>query len=166
MTHSIPWLFALSLLTAQVSVAQTNWPQFRGPDGQGHSSASNLPLNWSETQNVKFKTEIPGRGWSSPVIWEDQVWMTTASEDGHSLRAICVDRNSGKVVRDVEILHPSAPQHINAFNSYASPTPVIEKGRVYVCFGAHGSAALDTASGQVIWKNEQLKINHMEGPGS
>ena len=157
---------ALSWLIAGAKGAEMDWPQFRGPDGQGHSSAVNLPINWSETQNVKYKTEIPGRGWSSPVIAGDQIWMTTATQEGHSLRAICVEAKSGKIVRDVEVFHLEAPQRINAFNSYASPTPVIDGDRVYVCFGAHGSAALEAASGRVIWTNQELKINHMEGPGS
>jgi outer membrane protein assembly factor BamB len=143
-----------------------DWPGFRGPSGQGYADAKDLPVTWSETQNVKFKTAIPGRGWSSPVIYVDQVWMTTATEDGHSLRAICADKNSGKILQDVEVFHPGILQHSNALNSYASPTPVIESGRVYVCFGAYGSACLDTATGEVVWKNEELKLYHMEGPGS
>lgn len=144
----------------------TDWPGFRGPTGQGYSAAQNLPLTWSEQQNIKFKTEIPGRGWSSPVICGDQVWMTTATEEGHSLRAICVDKNSGRILHDVEVFHPARLQHSNALNSYASPTPVVEPGRVYVCFGAYGSACLDTSTGDPVWKNQDLTVFHMEGPGS
>ncbi|HSZ58024.1 MAG TPA: PQQ-binding-like beta-propeller repeat protein [Tepidisphaeraceae bacterium] len=147
--------------------AQTlDWPGLRGPTGQGRADAAKLPLTWSETQNVRFKTEIPGRGWSSPVICQNQIWMTTATEEGHSLRAICVDKESGKILHDVEVFRPETLQHSNDFNSYASPTPVIEPGRVYVCFGAYGSACLDTSTAEPIWKNEELKLYHMEGPGS
>jgi outer membrane protein assembly factor BamB len=143
-----------------------NWPGFRGPTGQGHADDAKLPLTWSETQNVKFKTPIPGRGWSSPVICQNQIWMTTAAEEGHSLRAICVDKDDGKILHDVEVFHPEILQHSNDLNSYASPTPVIEPGRVYLCYGTYGSACLDTATAQPIWKNEELKLYHMEGPGS
>jgi outer membrane protein assembly factor BamB len=146
--------------------ADDNWPQFRGPTQQGHSTSTNLPVAWSESQNIKFKTAIPGQGWSSPVIWDDQVWMTTSLNEGRSLRAICVDKNSGKVVQDVEVFAIARPEEKNPFNSYASPTPVIEKGRVYVSFGTYGSACLDTATGQPIWKNQELKLAHKEGPGS
>jgi outer membrane protein assembly factor BamB len=153
-------------LASATRAADLDWPEFRGPTQQGHSSSTNLPLTWSETEHVKFKTTIPGRGWSSPVIWGDQVWMTTALDQSHSMRAVCVDKNSGRIIHDVEVFHPQELQHTNAFNSLASPTPVIEKGRVYVSFGGYGSACLDTATGEPIWKSDELKIEHMEGPGS
>ena len=153
-------------LLAAAAVASEDWPQFRGPAGDGHSDATGLPLTWSETENVRWKTAIPGEGWSSPVVLGRQVWMTTAIEDGHSLRAICVDRETGKVLHDVEVFHIEQPPPKNTANSHASPTPVVEPGRVYVCFGTSGSACLDTATAKVIWKNTELTINHKEGAGS
>src|SRR6185369_13197669 len=102
-----------------------NWPQFRGLDGDGHSDAKGLPLTWSETQNVKWKTLIHDKGWSSPVIWGDQVWLTTATEDGKHLFALTLDKNTGGVTRDVKLFDAEQPELWKQYNSYASPTPVI-----------------------------------------
>src|SRR5580765_599427 len=121
------------------------WPQFRGPNGDGVSPATGLPVTWSETENVRWKTPIHGRAWSSPVILGNQVWMTTATPDGKELFAVAVAKDTGKIVFDPK------PQFAHAFNSYASPTPAIEPGRVYVTFGSPGTAALDTATGKVLW---------------
>lgn len=148
------------------TTAEQNWPQFRGPDGQGHSDATGLPVHWSESENVVWKTPIHGRGWSSPVVWGDQIWLTTATEDGKELFAICVDGQTGRVLRDLKLFDVAEPQHIHTFNSYASPTPVIEAGRVYVTFGSAGTACLDTADGHVVWQRRDLPCNHFRGPGS
>ena len=163
-----PLLLVIVTLSSAATprAADQNWPQFRGPTQQGHSDATELPLTWSESQNVKWKTAIPGEGWSSPVIWGDQVWMTTATEEGHSLRAVCVDKHSGKIVHDVEVFHPAQLDPKNDVNSFASPTPVIEEGRIYVSFGNYGNACLDTATGKPIWKTQELRLEHKEGPGS
>src|SRR5688572_23004291 len=88
-------IFLLLALTTPLH-AQSNWPQFRGPSGDGQAESKNLPLSWSETQNVRFKVSVPGQGHSSPVIFGNQIWVTTATEDGYSLRAICFDKTSGK----------------------------------------------------------------------
>ena len=161
-------LIALSLLVTITGAAYggENWPEFRGPGQQGHSDSTGLPVEWSESTNVKFKTVIPGEGWSSPVVWKDQVWMTTATEGGHSLRAVCVERESGKIIHDLEVFRVEKLPSKNRFNSYASPSPVVEEGRVYVCFGSMGNAAIDTATGQVLWRNNELVVEHYEGPGS
>ena len=159
-------LSALILAIVSPLAAGENWPQFRGPSGDGHSDATGLPLTWSETENVVWKTTIHDRGWSSPVVWQDQVWMTTATADGHQMFAVCVDRESGKIVHDIKVFDTENPDHIAAVASYASPTPVIEAGRVYVHFGSYGTACLDTASGAVIWTRRDLKCDHHEGAGS
>src|SRR5262245_57474677 len=83
--------------------AGDNWPQFRGPEGTGHSDARDLPLNWSETANVVWKTPIHDRGWSSPVIYGDQIWLTTSTQDGRKLYAVCIDRGTGRVIRDMKL---------------------------------------------------------------
>jgi outer membrane protein assembly factor BamB len=153
-------------LRAVLGAAGDHWPQFRGPSGNGHSDATGLPLNWSETQNVVWKTAIHDRGWSSPVIWGEQVWVTTAKEDGKELFAVCLDRTSGKVVHDVRVFDVEKPEHIAAINSYASPTPVIELGRVYVHYGTYGTACLDTATGKTLWTRRDLNCDHHEGPGA
>src|SRR5205085_9785830 len=124
------------------------------------------PTVWSESAGILWKTELPGLGHSSPVFVDRNVWMTTALNEGKSLRALCVDAESGKLLRNIEVFAPAEPPHINAKNSYASPTPVIEPGRLYVHFGTVGTACIDTASGDVLWKNTDVHWDHQEGPGS
>jgi len=163
MRISIVFLLAFPFLR---SPARADWPQFRGPDGQGHSLATGLPLQWSETTNIRWKVPIPGRGWSSPVLGGGQIWLTTALDDGHSLRALCLDQQTGKLIHDIEVFQISKPPVINGKNSYASPTPVLEPGRLYVHFGTFGTACLDTLSGKILWTNQELRLDHKEGPGS
>jgi outer membrane protein assembly factor BamB len=141
-----------------------DWPQFRGPTGQGVSDERNLPLTWSETKNVRWKTAIPGRGWSSPVIHGDRVWLTTATEEGRSLRAIAVDVNTGAIQQDVEIFRLKSPKLMNPKNSFASPTPVVDGDRVYLHFGAYGTACI-TQSGEIVWKTKLDYDNGQHGPG-
>ncbi len=161
-----PGLAFVFLLAATRGLTEENWPQFRGPNGDGHSDAHGLPLTWSEQQNVKWKTPIHGRAWSSPVIWGSQIWLTTATEDGKELFAICVDRDSGKVIHDVKLFDVEKPQFAHKFNTYGSPTPVIEEGRVYVTFGSPGTACLDTKTGKVLWERRDFECNHYRGAGS
>ncbi len=142
------------------------WPQFRGPAGDGHSEERGLPLNWSETLNVIWKTRIHDRGWSSPVIFGNQVWLTTATPDGRELYTICLDRETGRILRDMNLFHVEQPQFAHSFNTYASPTPVIENGHVYVTFGSPGTACLDTKSFQVVWERRDIECNHFRGAGS
>jgi outer membrane protein assembly factor BamB len=151
-------------LAALLAIAQ--WPQFRGPDGNGVSTATGLPTTWSETQNVRWKTPIHGRAWSSPVILGRQVWLTTATPDGKQLSALAIDKETGKIQFDLKLFDVPNPQFAHSFNSYASPTPVIEAGRVYVTFGSPGTAAIDTATGKVVWERRDLECNHFRGAGS
>ncbi len=142
------------------------WPQFRGPRGDGASISTGLPIEWSETRNVKWRTAIHGRAWSSPVIWGRQVWMSTATEDGTALSAVCVDRDSGRIEHDRILFTVERPQLGHKFNTYASPTPVIEEGRVYITFGSPGTACLDTATGRTLWERRDFECNHYRGAGS
>jgi outer membrane protein assembly factor BamB len=142
------------------------WPEFRGADGRGHASQAGLPLTWSETQHVKWKTPVHGRAWSSPVVLGGQVWVTTATEDGRQLFAVALDQATGKIVHDLKLFDVATPQYAHPFNTYASPTPVIEGGRVYVTFGSPGTAAIDTATGKVLWTRRDLECNHYRGAGS
>ena len=142
------------------------WPQFRGPDGNGVSRATGLPIRWSETENVRWKTPIHGRAWSSPVILGEQIWMTTATPDGKELSAVAVAKATGKILFDLKLFDVAKPQFAHSFNTYASPTPVIEPGRVYVTFGSPGTAALDSATGKVLWTRRDLECNHFRGAGS
>jgi len=160
-------LVGLALLVLVSAVDADNWPRFRGPNGDGHADTAKLPIKWDEKENVVWKTAIHDKGWSSPVVWGDQVWMTTAAEDGHEMFAVCVDRASGKIVHDLKIFDVAKPDELhNKTNTYASPTPAIEEGRVYVHFGSYGTACLDTHSGKPLWTRRDLKCDHFRGPAS
>jgi outer membrane protein assembly factor BamB len=148
------------------ATAGETWPEFRGPTADGRSDSHALPITWSETENVVWKTAIHDRGWSSPVIWNEQIWLTTATTDGHQMFAVCIDRETGKIVHDVKVFDTPNPEHIAEVNSYASPTPAIEASRVYVHYGTYGTACLDTATGAVLWTRRDLNCDHHEGPGS
>jgi len=143
----------------------SNWPVFRGLN-HGQAIGAEFPIEISEQKNVKWKTPIDGRGWSSPVIWGEQIWLTTATPDGKKMSAICVELNSGKVIHDSVIHENEEPAFCHPTNSYASPTPAIEQGRAYVHFGSYGTTCLDTESGDVIWQRLDLKCDHFRGPGS
>jgi outer membrane protein assembly factor BamB len=159
-------VFLVLLAALPLRAAETNWPEFRGPRGDGTSSATKLPLHWSEQQNVKWQTPIHGRAWSSPVIWDQQIWMTTATTNGRELFVVCVDRDSGRITRDLKLFDVEKPQYAHPFNTYASPTPAIEAERLYVTFGAPGTACVDTQTGQVLWSRRDLECNHFRGAGS
>ncbi len=155
--------------------ARTDWPEFRGPwcDGRatapGQTNLLGLPLHWSETENVKWKTPIPYQGWSTPVILNGQIWITTATVEGHDFFAICVDQESGKILFNQKIFHCDHPESLGAavnFNCYASPSAVLEPGRVYVHFGSYGTACLDTKTFKVLWQRDDLPCRHFRGPGS
>jgi outer membrane protein assembly factor BamB len=154
-------------LAATLTTQAEPWPEFRGPRGDGTTPARHLPVKWSATENVVWATDLPGTGWSSPVIWDKLLWLTTAKDDGHSLRALAVDAESGRLVHDVELFRVEAVEPIHSLNSHASPTPVIERDRVYCFFGRYGAACLDSQSGKVLWKNTDLAHDHGgNGPGS
>lgn len=157
------WLVAIALAQAQAS---TDWRQFRGQDGAGLSTSLGLPLTWAEGRNITWKTAIHGRAWSSPVVLGNQVWMTTATEDGHDRFAVAVDRDSGRILHDLKLFRVETPTIGHPFNSFASPTPVAEPGRVYVTFGSPGTAAIDASTGKVLWQRRDLECNHFRGAGS
>jgi outer membrane protein assembly factor BamB len=152
------------LLLLVLNLPLSDWPQFRGPTGQGHSDEQGLPLSWSETKNVRWKVAIPGRGWSSPVVQGDRIWLTTATDEGKSLRALSIDRNSGAIVQNIEVIRLKSAKLTNSKNSFASPTPVIDGERVYVHFGAYGTACL-TQSGEIVWKTRLEYDNGQHGTG-
>src|SRR5262245_36993185 len=144
--------------------AGDTWPEFNSFGGI--SQGGKAPTTWSESSNVRWKTPIHGKGWATPVVWKDQVWCATAAEDGKQLSAVCVDRESGKVVHDLKVFDVSDPEFCHPTNSYASCTPAIEEGRLYVHFGSYGTACLDTATGKTIWERRDLPCDHFRGPGS
>ena len=128
------------------------------------SEERGLPLTWSENKNVKWKVAIPGKGWSSPAIQGDRIWLTTATEEGKSLRAICVDRNTGAITQNIEVFRLKNLGPMSPKNSLASPTPVLDGDRVYLHFGAHGTACV-TQTGEIVWKTKLDYDNGQHGPG-
>ncbi len=171
MTH-IARLSTLAILTAGSLplAAAESWPDFRGPSGDGIAPGSaEPPLEWSgpEGDKIAWSTPLAGRAWSSPVVWGDQVWLTNATEDGTAMSAVCLDFDSGALVREIPPFRNEAVEPLgNPVNGYGSPSPVIEAGRVYVHFGSYGTAAIDTATGEVLWKRTDLPCRHFRGPGS
>ena len=164
-----------------VSTRPSDWPQFRGPTGDGVAPGADPPLVWSETTNVAWKISPPGRGRSSPILLGDRIWLTTALEQGvvrtrigpddmqvaeHvSLRVLCVDRATGTNLWETTLYDIPRPDPVHWLNSWATPTPVAEPGRVYCDFGTYGTACLEAATGKVLWR-QQLRLNHQVGPAS
>lgn len=149
--------------------AEADWPQFRGPFGNGHASSESvgLPVRWSEGENVRWKVGIPYRGWSTPVVMAGRVWLTTATMEGHDFFVICVDAETGEILLNKRLFHWDEPEPLgNPVNGYASPSCALEAGRVYVHFGSYGTACLDTATFEVIWERTDLPCRHYRGPGS
>ena len=166
-SNLVRYIVLLIVMTVLTGVAAAeSWPEFRGPRGDGHAPNSRIPIRWSEEQNVAWKTSLPGRGWSTPVVVGSQLWMTSASEDGHRLYALAVDRRSGELVHRLPVFTVETPQPCNAQNSFASPSPVSDGQRVYVYYGTYGVAAIDVATAKVVWSRNDLRIDHQEGPGS
>jgi outer membrane protein assembly factor BamB len=150
-----------------------DWPEFRGPTGDGHAPGQGtkpgVPLEWSESENVRWKTAIAHRGWSTPVVLGGQVWVTTATEAGHDYYAIGLDAETGEIRFNERVFRRDDPEPLGngaSMNCYATPTSLIEEGRVYVHFGSAGTACLDTSTGKVIWKREDLPCRHYRGPSS
>jgi len=173
-------LLAAGLLSATHSPA-LDWPQFRGPNGDGSAPTADPPVTWSETNHIAWKVRLTGRGRSSPITLDDRLWITSAVEQGvvrtnirsddmqiaeHiSLHAACLDTTTGKSRWDVMLFDVPHPDPVHWFNSWATPTPVAEPGRVYCDFGTYGTACLDASTGKVLWK-QQLRLDHQVGPGS
>lgn len=145
-------LTAAARLTDVPGLAAADWPQFRGPDGQGHADDANAVLTWSEAEHIRWKRPVPGAGWSSPVVSGGTVWLTTAVGGATaSLRLLGYDTADGRVTVDTEVFRQSPARLLNAKNSLASPTPIVDGDRVYVHFGAEGTAAV-TTGGRVLWR--------------
>lgn len=154
--------FLLCLGGARLLAA--DWPQFRGPTGQGISEGTGLAVSWSETENITWKKAIPGHGWSSPVVEGGQLWLTAATDGGRSLRAIAVDPESGEIFHDIEVFRQDEPSKKHRKNSHATPTPILEDDRVYVHFGHQGTAALKD-NGEILWRNRELRYEPGHGQG-
>jgi outer membrane protein assembly factor BamB len=170
-----------TMSSGNASPSGADWPQFRGPMGNGVSTATNVPLTWNSNQHVKWKSPVAGRGRSSPVLLGERIWLTTALETNIRnfaagpdrmqqaekvvIGAVCLERATGKQLYWKELFPVDNPPAVNFLNSYATPTPVAESGRLYCDFGTFGTACLDSDTGAVRWKC-QLLLEHFQGPGS
>lgn len=186
-------LSALAIATTQFTAqlpAGDHSPEWRGNNGQGHSDAVDLPESWNETEHIAWKQKLPGLGWSTPVVENGQVWVTTAIDklappaeaerrrkastnsqplrisESVSLRAVGLDLQTGEIIREVEVLSQQDPQMIHIDNTYATPSPIIENGRLYCHYGPCGIACLDINTGDVLWRNQSLVVKHENGAGS
>ncbi|MEJ2703681.1 MAG: PQQ-binding-like beta-propeller repeat protein, partial [Sedimentisphaerales bacterium] len=149
------WLAALIAIRADVCLAE-NWPYFRGPTRQGMSPEQGVPLQWSSTSNVAWKTPIPGEGWSSPIVYDDRVYVTTATDGGVSYRLLCLDRRTGAVLWNKQVLQQKAG-HKQRFNSYASSTPATDGENVYAV-ASDGSIAAISKEGAIRWMNRDYEF--------
>lgn len=171
----------LAALVFRSALAEDSWPQFRGPTGQGLATSCLVPDHFDQTSGMCWRTEIEGKGWSSPVVADGKIWLTTAIEHERTqtkvkgetkdvasrlnLRAVCVDFASGKLLHECELAEVKQAQPIHALNTYASPTPVISDGKIFCHFGTYGTWCLNAANGEVIW-HKQVVVDHSVGPGS
>lgn len=152
------------VLAGATPVLAENWPGFRGPTGQGLSTEKALPTRWSESQNVAWKTEIPGQSWSSPIVFGDRVFLTTATDNGVSGRILCLDRKSGQILWNKEVLQQPLKRKENR-NTYATPTPVTDGQRVYAVFNDGSIVAVDY-EGKTLWVNREVKFYSQHGLGA
>jgi outer membrane protein assembly factor BamB len=171
--HRSTFLIASVIFVAFTTCSRAraeNWPEFRGPTGQGHYAGKGLPIAWSTTKNVIWKRPIPGSGWSSPVVQDGRIFLTTAvpvpgSKD-QSLRALCLDTAKGTLLWQTKVFLQDGTKApgIHSKNSHASPTPLIDGKRLFVHFGHQGTACLDLA-GKVLWRNRELRYAPVHGNG-
>ena len=169
------WLLALmaAAFTPSTYASADMWNQFRGTTGDGISTTSQPPVEFDESKNVRWKTAIPDSGWSSPAIWEDEIWLTTGSDEKRELRALCVHRETGEIIKNIKVFDMVDRQVDPAYkhasphpNSPATPTPVVEADRVYVSFGSQGIACLNRMTGDKIWQRRDLRIYQPVRQGS
>ena len=155
----------LMILSLHANSQDTGWTQFRGTRTDGIAAKENIPLNWDDNV-IKWKTAIHDKGHSSPVVYGNQVWLTTAREDGSELYAICLDFETGKVIYGIRVFTTASPEEKHQLNTYATPTPCIEKGFVYVHYGNPGTACINTGTGAIVWKNSDFRCKFVQGAAS
>ncbi len=151
----------LLLLTFSRGADAENWTRFRGPNGQGVSSESDLPVKWSASENVAWKTSIPGSGWSSPIVYDNHIFLTTTTEEGVSCRVLSVNRKDGSIEWNTEV-HRQETGPKRKQNSYATPTPVTDGERVYAVFFDGTAVAVDF-DGNLVWTNSEVKFHSLHG---
>jgi outer membrane protein assembly factor BamB len=151
--------------SGQARSQDKNWTHFRGSNLNGMAVNENVPLKWDDSV-IKWKTEIHDNGYSSPVVFDNQIWVTTAKPDGKELYAVCIDFQTGGIIYDIKVFTPEIVEGKHSLNTYASPTPCIERGFVYVHYGSMGTACINTANGSIVWKRTDFKCKHVQGPAS
>jgi outer membrane protein assembly factor BamB len=170
MKSSLTLLFFLFIIGLSAcgnrDVQVDNWTHFRGSQLNGIALTENAPVTWGEESGIKWKTAIHGRGWSSPVVYADQVWVTTATTDGRELSALCLDFKTGDILYDINVFSLESSIRKHDINSFSSPTPAIEDGYVFVHYGSLGTACINTSNGNVEWTRTDIKCDHVQGPGS
>lgn len=170
MRHSNFFVFQLALFLFFViyplKSQQNNWTHFRGSDLNGISADQKAPVSWNDSTNIIWNANIEGSGWSSPVVFGNQVWVASANDNGKQMWGICLDFNSGKQIYKIDLFQPDSVQSKHSINTYATPTPCIENGYVYFHFGTYGTTCIDTNNGKVVWKRTDLNCDHVQGPGS
>jgi outer membrane protein assembly factor BamB len=160
------FIVCLSVIFTTCQSPQDNWTHFRGSKLDGIATVNNPPVKWTADSNIIWKAEIHDKGWSSPVVYGNQIWMTTALESGKELFAVCVDYKTGRIIYNIKVFTPDSVYGKHFINSYATPTPCIEKDFVYVHFGRYGTACINTHDGKVIWQRTDLVCDHVQGPAS
>ncbi len=159
-------IYAINVLVLSAGVVfAENWPQFRGPTGQGISAETGLPLRWSSTENIAWKTAIPGESWSSPIVWGDRVFLTTATDTGVSCRVLCLDRATGDILWNKEVFEQTTAGRKEGRNTYATPTPATDGNLVYTVFFDGSFAALNFA-GEIVWTNRSYPFYSQHGLGT
>jgi len=165
----LPVLLVVIYFTAcksDVNIHSYDWRFFRGTNLDGVSSNTGIPLKWGEDSSIIWKTPIHDQGNSSPVIINNQIWLTTAKKNGSELFAVGIDFETGEILHDILVFSPDSIPSKHSMNTYATPTPAIEEGFVYVHFGSMGTACIETSSGKIIWTRTDLKCDHVQGPAS
>lgn len=166
MRNLLSAIIAGLLLFNNIPAQETNWSHFRGNNLNGISDSENIPLQWNDSLNVLWKIPVKGKGWSSPVVWGDQVWLTTATTDGREMSGICLNVKTGKEVFNLKLFVSDNTYKKHDFNTYATPTPCIEQGFVYIHFGTSGTVCIRTGDGSTAWKRTDLNCEHIQGPAS
>jgi outer membrane protein assembly factor BamB len=156
----------IAFLAMSCDKSPANWTHFRGSSHDGIAAPGEYPTQWNDSTNIRWIAPDEGKGWSSPVVLDKQVWLTSASADGKEMYAVCIDLESGEQLFKTELFTPDSIFRIHAVNSYATPTPAIEEGYVYVHFGRYGTACINTKTGEKVWQRTDLQCEHVQGPGS
>ncbi len=160
-------LLALALAAAlPASTLPADWPEFRGPDRNGIASGD-LPVRWSEDEGIRWRREVHGLGWSTPLVADGRIWITTATADGREMSILCFDGESGETLLDRVFITNDNPEPLaNNLNTYASPTGVLEGSRGWFSFGSYGTICLDTETFEPVWQRRDLTCSHWRGPAS